>query len=93
MKAAAISEKPCFEIKKFIDKVHRHVDGHASFTYFKLILERNVIWSKIVIQCIEQMINECQNCKSSAPPEPSCKVSISSMSKNINEIVYFDHFI
>ena len=43
-------------------------------------------------QYISQVINECPKFKASSAPEPSRKYSISSMFKNLNEIVCIDHF-
>ena len=36
-----LDQKPWTEIKSIIDKVHKHVCGHANFTDFQLLLKRN----------------------------------------------------
>lgn len=41
LNANVLYQRPWHEIKKILDKVHRHVCGHASFTDFKLLFERN----------------------------------------------------
>ncbi len=92
MNGHVVSNRPWSEVKSVIDKVHNHVCGHANFTDFKILLERNNLWDKNVAKYVSNMIENCRACKSAAPTQPPRKVSISSLSKEINEIVCVDHF-
>lgn len=92
LSARPVPKRTWNEIKHIIEKVHKHVCGHASFSDFKMLLERNNIWNAAVEEYICQLINNCRSCKKSALPSPSRKVSISMMSKEFTEIVCVDHF-
>lgn len=74
-----------------MDKVHKHVCGQASFTDYKLLLERNGLWNDTVASYIAKMINQCTACRSTEIPQPSRKVPISSPSKDFNEVLCVDH--
>lgn len=80
------------ETKSIINKVHRHVCGHANYTDMRLLLERNNMWSDVVSDYVGNIIESCTACRSTAPPQPSRKVSISSLSRNFNDVVCLDHF-
>lgn len=92
LNANALVGRPWKEIQKVIDKVHKHVFGHASFTDFRILLERNGIWNESIQDYVKNIIDSCRYCKHSAPPEPPRKVSISSLSKQINDVLCIDHF-
>ncbi len=87
-----LMNKKWSEVVKIIDKVHKHVCGHATYTDFQLLLERNNLWNETVASYVAQTIQNCSSCKSSALPQPNRKVSISTLSKQFNEIVCIDHF-
>ena len=92
LSAVTVSNRPWKEIQKIVDKVHRHVCGHASYSDFKMLFERNNMWNESVKHYIENIMNECTACRKSYIPPPSRKVSISSLSKELNEIICVDHF-
>ena len=79
--AVAIDTPPWSDVKRIIDKVHKHVCGHASFTDYKLLLERNRLWNDVIASYLTQVVNACTACRSTFVPEPSRKVSIISLSK------------
>ena len=87
-----LSSKSWIEVKKIIDKVHKHVCGHATYTDFLLLLERNDLWNESVASYVCKIIKECTALKSSAPAKPSRKVSISTLSKQFKDVVCVDHF-
>ena len=91
LSAITLDIAPWSDIKKIIDKVHKHVCGHASFTYYKLLLERNGLWNDAVASYLKELVNGCTACRSTSVPHPSRKVSISSLSKNFNEVLCIDH--
>jgi len=88
----ALRNKIWSEIKAVVDKVHKHVCGHASYTDFELLLARNGLWNDAVASYVAQCVDQCTACRSTAPPQPNRKVSISSLSKSFNDIVCIDHF-
>lgn len=87
-----LSEKTWKMIKAAFGKVHTHFCGHENFTNFKLLLERNNMWNDEGQKYLTELISKCTPCRSSAPPEPSRKVCIRSISKASNEIICMDHF-
>ena len=87
-----LDQKPWNEIKSIIDKVHKHVCGHANFTDFQSLLKRNELWNEAVASYVHKLVEECTACRATALPHPNRKVSISSMSKHFNEVVCVDHF-
>ena len=91
LSAVTLDAAPWSEVKKIIDKVHKHVCGHASFTDYKLLLERNGLWNDAISSYLGETVNNCTACRSTAVPQPNRKVSISSLSKEFNEVVCIDH--
>ena len=93
LSAVTLDARTWSDVKKIIDKVHKHVCGHASFTDYKLLLERNGLWNDLISSYIGEIVTNCTACRSSAVPQPNCKVSISSLSKEFNEVLCIDHSI
>lgn len=61
-------------------------------TDFQILLKRSNLWNAAVAKYVTEVISKCTACRSTAPPQPSRKVSISSLSKELNEIICIDHF-
>ena len=91
LSAITIDATPWSDIKKIIDKENKHVCGHASFTDYQLIIERNNLWNDTVASYLRELVNGCTACRSTSVSHPSRKVSISSLSKNFNEVLCIDH--
>lgn len=85
-------DKSWAEVKTVIDKVHKHVCGHANFTDMRMLLDRNNLWNDAVEKYVGNLISSCTACRSTASPQLSRKVLISSLSKQISDIVCVDHF-
>lgn len=83
---------PWKDVKRTIDKVHTHVCGHANYTDFKLLLQRNNMWNEQVDTYVTNIISNCPSCNSTAHPQPKRMVSISTLSKKFNQILCVDHF-
>ena len=92
LSGSMLEEKSWSEVKAIIEKVHKHVCGHANYADLQLLLERNELRNGSVASYVHQLIESCSACHSSAPPQPNRKVSISSLSRAFNEIVCVDHF-
>lgn len=71
--------------------MHNHVCGHASFTNYKLLLERNGLSNDAVEAYLIQITKSCTSCRATAMPQPSRKVSISYLSTEFNEVLCIDH--
>lgn len=83
--------RPWKELKLITDRVHRNDCGHSSYTDMKTLMERNGIWTKDVQHYLVQVMESCPSCKCAALPRPTRKVSLSSLTKESNEVVCVDH--
>eukprot|EP00178_Gracilaria_changii_P016470 TRINITY_DN4728_c0_g1_i1.p1 TRINITY_DN4728_c0_g1~~TRINITY_DN4728_c0_g1_i1.p1 ORF type:complete len:805 (-),score=91.02 TRINITY_DN4728_c0_g1_i1:529-2943(-) len=79
------------KVKHIVDKVHKHVCGHATYTDIKTLLQRNQLWDDTIEKYLSRTLEECTSCTTTARPQPPRKVSISSMSRAFNEVVCVDH--
>lgn len=80
------------QLKRIIDRVHRHACGHSNFEDIKLLLERNKIWTSDYAKYLSHLLEECQHCAVTKTPSGSRPVSLSSMSRIFNDVVCLDHF-
>lgn len=87
----SVSCRPWKEVKPIIDKVHKHICGHATFTDIKLLLQRNEIWNDAIECYVSKTLQNCTSCRATAPPQPNRKVSISSLYKSFNQELCIDH--
>ena len=58
----------------------------------RLLLQLNDLWKEAVENYVLQLLQQRISCRGTAPPHPSTKISISSLSCNSNEIVCIVHF-
>ena len=79
------------KLKPIIDIVHRHVCGHSSYNDIKTLLDRNGIWNEDTKRYLAQTIETCKSCKHTSEPTGMRKVSLSSMSREFNDLVCVDH--
>lgn len=87
-----ITHGPWSEIRKVIDKVHRHVCGHSNYHDMKLLLERNMIWNAEVKKYLSQVLDTCPDCLTTSQAQSTRNVSLSSLSRNFNDVVCVDHY-
>ena len=80
------------ETKKIVEKVHRHVCGHASYKDIKLLLKRNNLWSSQCEKFLSQLLETCEHCHILDEPVGNRKVSLRSMTRSFNQVVCIDHF-
>ena len=78
-------------VKRIVDRVHRHVCGHAAYSDIRTLLERNDMWTSSVKHYLDRIIQQCANCVKSSRPQPTRKVSLSSLNSSFNDTVYIDH--
>ena len=51
LSSVILDSTPWCEVKKIIDQVHKRVYGHAGYTDYNLLLERNGIWNDMWTTC------------------------------------------
>lgn len=91
MSVRAKSKISWLEVKEVIDRVHHHFCGLANSTDFKRLFERDNMWNDTVISYVAELVRDSIACHAIAPPQPSRKVSISSLFQNSKHINYVDH--
>ena len=79
------------DVQKIVDKVHKHVCGHSSFSDIKTLLSRNDLWSDEVGKYLARILEGCARCAKTSEPKEQRKVSLSSMSRSFNKVVCVDH--
>lgn len=87
-----LSSKMFSKVKTISDKVHKHLFGLENCTEYQLLLEKNDLWDNNVSSYLTTNIQNCITCSASSPPKLNRKVSISSLSKKLNEIVFIESF-
>lgn len=86
-----LAKKPWKDLKNIVDKVHKHVCGHSTYSDIKILLERNELWNAHVDKYLQRTLEECTACRTTARPKTDWKVSLSPMSRSFNEVVCVDH--
>lgn len=89
--ANAFNDRKWTKVNNIIDKVHKHVCGHASFSEVKLLLHAKKLWNHAT-EDVTKLGTYCQTCRSTSYHQPSRLMSISSLSINTNEILCIDQF-
>lgn len=87
-----LEKRTCSHVKSIIEKVQKHACGHASLTDVNILLERIGMLNETVERYFQKSLESFDSCKATVPRHPSRKVSISSLSMNLNYIVFFDHW-
>eukprot|EP00171_Calliarthron_tuberculosum_P017605 IDg17605t1 len=67
------SARPWAELKKIVDKVHKHVCGHSSYSDIKILLQRNNLWNHEVMKYLSEQIETCGKCATTSLPKQSRK--------------------
>ena len=58
-----LKDKTWKEVTAILDKVHKHVCGHANYTDFQILFERNDLWNDAVVSYISQFIEKTFLCR------------------------------
>lgn len=87
---AALRDWP--STRRVIDKVHRHVCGHASFSDIRTLLQRNGMWSLNAQKYLASVVRDCADCVASSTPPPNRRVSLKSLDRAFNSVLCIDHF-
>ena len=80
------------EVKKIIDKVHKHVCGHARLNDMQILVERNAMWNPEVRKYLSRVIEPCIHCAKAYEPKQTRNVSLSSLNRFFNDLECIDHF-
>ncbi len=91
--SAAVSSYKCSADSKvqIIDKVHKHVCGHSSYSDMVMLLKRSNIWDESVEDYLQQTVSRCDSCRAATPTLPMRKVSIKGLSDPFNRTIQVDH--
>ena len=84
--------RPWPEVKKIVNKVHKHVCGHSTYSDIKTLLERNKLWNEEVQNYLTHILEACTACSTTSKPKPTRKVSLSALTRDFNNVVCIDHF-
>ncbi len=92
---AVIQETDCnrawSDIKKIVDKDHKHVCGHAELSDMQTLLERNNSWNHEVKTYLNRIVDSCSNCARCYEPKQARKVFLSSLNRSFNDVARIDH--
>lgn len=77
---------------KIVDRVQKHVCCHFSFSDIKTLLQRNNFWSDADDDQLQTTVCRYRNCRAISKPQPSCKVSPSSLNRGLKDEAYVDLF-
>ena len=89
--SATPSERPWAELKAIVDKVHHHVCGHSNYHDIQILLDRNGLWNADVRKYLSTVLYTCSSCTVVQEPKGRRPVSLSSMSRDFNQLVCVDH--
>ena len=85
------SSRPWNELKAIVDKVHHHVCGNSNYEDIKVLLSRNELWNPDVKKYLAHLLDCCPDCTAVQAPKEQRPVSLSSMSREFNDVVCVDH--
>ena len=79
------------ELKKIMDKVHKHSCGHASLRITQILLQSNNMWPSEVEKYLNQVVSSRTDYAKTHDPKQARKVSLSSINRSFNKVVCTDH--
>lgn len=79
-------------VKILVDRVHKHVCVHATFSDMHTLLLRNRLWTNEVQHYLSHVGSKYSTCKASATPPPNRRVSLAILNRQLNDVVCVDHF-
>ena len=80
------------EVKKIIDKVQKHVCGHASLSDIQILFERNNVWNPEIRKYLSRAVESCIHCAKTYELKRTRKVSLNSLNRSFNDRVCIDQF-
>lgn len=86
-----IEKRPWKEVQHILDKVHRHVCGNSNYSDIKILLQRNNLWSYEAQKYLATELERCSRCATTSEPAKTRKVSLSTLNRELNEMVCVDH--
>lgn len=79
------------QIRRIVDKVHKHVCVHSTYSDMRTLLQRNKLWNDQAQNYLSQIVSECPDCKASSTPPPNRRVSLASLNREFNDVLCLDH--
>ncbi len=92
-KSAAVSPYKCSADSKvqIIDKAHKHVCRHSSYSDMVTLPKPSNFWYKFVEDYPQQTVSRCDSCRAATPTLLMRKVSIKGLSDPFNRTIQVDH--
>ena len=75
-----------------MDKDHRHVCGHSNFRDIRTLLERNGLWRDDYYKYLSHVLESCLSCHETELPQKARTVSLNTISREFNQLVFVEHF-
>lgn len=77
--------------QKTVDKEHKHVCGHCTYSDIKLLPSRNDLWNDKVQKYLSRHFERCSSCTTTSGPKQEWKVGLNAMSRSFNDVICIDH--
>lgn len=82
---------PLYALQEVIDEVHWYVCSHSIYSKVKLFLQRKTYWNDEIPKYLVRILANFPSCATTSDPKQSCKVHLSSMSRQFNNFVCTNH--
>lgn len=80
-------------VKRVVGKVHKHLCGHTRFSDMRKLLIHNHLWSENMQHYLTTVFTSYKHRQDDCTSPAICRVSLSAMSREFNQLVAIDHFI
>lgn len=84
--------RPWGRVHRMADKVQKHTCRHSASSDMRTMLQRNGLWSDAVQRHLSDLVQRCNHFIASSTPPPSCKVSLATLCRELNDLMFFVHF-
>lgn len=78
-------------IRRIIDKVHKHVCRHSTYSDMIILLQRTKLWNKQAQNYLSSVVSHCPDFKASSTPPPNGRVSLASLNRDFNDSICMDY--
>lgn len=78
-------------IHRVVDKVHKHVCGHFTYSDMKTLPQCTNLWNDQTQNYLSNVISNCPACKASATPPLNRRLSLASLNREFNHVVCMYH--
>lgn len=89
--SAKIRKIDCGKIRKIFDKTYRHLCGHSSSSYIKLILQQNHMYNDDVKKYLSSFFDKCVIFATTFKSDRPRKVNLSAIFLSFTDVACIDH--